>query len=196
MQKIQENVHELIFRISKNGDERAFRMLFDLYFAKLIPFANYHINNTFQSEEIISDVFIKIWRQRSKLGSIKQFDLYLYTAVRNGCYNYLRDSSRKNRVWIIEESPVLIEPENPETILTSLELKSLLLETISNLPPKCRLIFRMVREDGMKYQEVADLLNISVKTVDVQVGRAVTRIRKVVEMFNRHQSGLKQAPNS
>ena len=54
----------------------------------------------------------------------------------------------------------------------------------------------MVREDGMKYQEVADLLNISVKTVDVQVGRAVTRIRKVVEMFNRHQSGLKQAPNS
>ena len=92
MQKIQENVHELIFRISKNGDERAFRMLFDLYFAKLIPFANYHINNTFQSEEIISDVFIKIWRQRSKLGSIKQFDLYLYTAVRNGCYNYLRDN--------------------------------------------------------------------------------------------------------
>ena len=181
--------------VSKNADERAFRMLFDHYFSRLIPFANYHINNAFQSEEIIADVFIKIWQQRVKLADIKHFDRYLYTAVRNGCYNYLRDNKRKNHVWIVEECPILIEAENPENIYTSLELKSLLLEAVSKLPPKCRIVFRMVREDGLKYQEVADLSGISVKTVDVQVGRAVARIRKVVETFNQQKPKLKQNQN-
>jgi RNA polymerase sigma-70 factor (family 1) len=177
------NLDRLIKSIIE-GDENAFKSLFDHFYPELLNYAWYISGSKFAAEEIVSAVFINFWQTRKKLPDVKNLNSYLFISVKNRSYNYLRD----NGLRIIREDEKerfqpIITFENPESQYLSNELRTIILNAIEELPDRCRMVFRLVREDGLKYQEAADLLDISVKTVEVQMGRATAKLKSALEPY-------------
>ena len=154
-----KELNNLFVEIGDNN-ELSFRVFYDHFFPRFFRIAHYYIRNNENAEEVVLDVFTKFWNNRKKLSAIKNFKNYAFTAVKNHSLNYLK----KNKVVVEEldeyQSSKLIEYTGPEKIFIGRELAGELEKAVSKLPPRCQLIFRMVREDGMKYREVADALNM------------------------------------
>lgn len=129
------------------------------------------------AEEIVSDVFIKVWQIRSRLGEIDNLRVYIYTITRNFSINYIQ-RNYKNAPVSIETMDIepMIETGDPEELCISAELVNNIRKAIRQLPPQCRLVFQLVKEDGLKYKEAADVLNISVLTVRNQLAIAIRKI--------------------
>ena len=173
----------------KNGDESSFRELFDIYYERLFRIAHYYVKNNENSEEIVMDVFANFWKRRKKLPEIMNFKNYAYSSVKNQSLNFIK----KNRIDTesLDEYTVsrMIEYVEPENLFLGKELAKKLEKTVSNLPPRCQLIYRMIREDGLKYKEVAETLDVSLKAIDNQMLIAMKRMRLVMEDY------VKDKPN-
>lgn len=176
-----EEIKQLQVRISQHGDQDAYGRMYIAYMPYLFKFANSIIKNRELAEEIVSDVFIKIWQNRSEIGKIDNFKLYLYISTRNTALNYLSRHFRKEVVSLEEMSMnISTSPYNPEQLLiTSEAVKKINIE-IQKLPPRCKLIFKLVKEDRLKYNDIAQLLNISVKTIDNQMAIALKKISSAI----------------
>lgn len=165
------------------GDQRAFRQLFDHYAQKLTRFAFSIVKNNEAAVEIIDEVFIRIWKQRENVPAITHLTTYLYTATKNTALNYL---SRKANEQINEPFDFiniqLQEEECPDQQMVTAEIFKNIRAAIEELPPRCKMIFKLVREDGLRYQQVADILNISINTVDAQMVIAVKKISEKVKV--------------
>ncbi len=184
--KRQKNIeiHELIKRISQSDDQIAFRKLFDFYYPRLLNFAQYLLESKYASDLVISTVFTELWKRRKKLPKISGFDNYLLKATKNTCLNYLRDDRRLRFEKIdAHECKLAKSVESPEDKFISNEMRTEIVRAIDSLPPKCRQIFELIREDGFKYKEVAELLEISEKTVENQMGRAYSKLRNKLSHF-------------
>ncbi|WP_332733470.1 RNA polymerase sigma-70 factor [Flavihumibacter sp.] len=168
-------------RIARFDDQAAYRELFSAFYTPLTQFAFGFTRSKQSAEEIVSDVFIIIWEKRKRLENISSLKLYLYTATRNTAYNFL---SRQNRVLLTDLSEIPVDLKSvhldPERMLITAEMKKMVQEAIMKLPPRCRLIFKLVKEDELKYREVAELLKLSVKTVETQMSIALKRIGEAV----------------
>lgn len=166
------------------GDQIAFKAFFEHYYPELLNYAFYIVESRYAAEEIVSSVFINIWQQRSKLVEVKNLRSYLFVSVKNRSYNYVRDN---RQIQAHEEDHdrhfLSTSFENPESLYLSEELRKIILDSIEQLPARCKMIFRLVREDGMKYKEVAELLDISVKTVEVQMGRAIAKLKTTLSPY-------------
>jgi RNA polymerase sigma-70 factor (ECF subfamily) len=182
-----ENLIHIIEEI-KDDNERSFRLLFEHYYPRILRVACYRVKNEELAQEVVMDVFTKLWKYRKKLSEIHNFTNYIFTAVKNQSINYIK----KNKVLIESlddhQSSCLIEYVEPEKLFLGRELAKEIETAVSNLPPRCQLIFRMVREDGLKYKEVADTLGISLKAVENQLLIAMKRIRKVVTDYSENAS--------
>ncbi len=163
------------------GDQKAFRHLFDEYAEKLSRFALSIVKNKEGATEIVDEIFVKIWKQRVNVPSIEHLKTYLYVATKNGALNYL---SRKANEQITEPfdfiNVELQEDECPDQQLITAEILKKIHDAVNELPPRCKVIFKLVREDGLKYKEAADILNITVNTVDAQMVIAVKKISEKV----------------
>ena len=168
-------------------DVQAYKQLFLLFQPALLQFAVSIIRSRELSEEIVSDVFIKIWQKRQHLDKIENLQFYLFTAVRNRAINKLHEQ-RKNSAISIDDAPIEIRSiyHDPEQKLISAEMIQEIQAAIQQLPSRCRLIFKLVKEDGLKYKEVAELLHISVKTVENQMSLAFKKIGSAIN-FGSHQ---------
>lgn len=173
-------------RIARFNDQQAYRELYMAFFPPLLQFANGFIKSRQSAEEIVSDVFITIWEKRNRLEHISNLKLYLYTATRNTAINYI---TRHNKVMITELSELPIEPQSlhydPERMLITSEMKKMIAEAINSLPTRCKLIFKLVKEDELKYREVAELLKVSIKTVETQMSIALRRIGEAIRFDPR-----------
>ena len=172
-----EEIKLLQQNICANNSEHAFGKLYMAFMPKMLQFAQSIIKNKELAEEIVSDVFIKIWQYRENLEKIDNLKLYLYISVKNTAINYLARHYRKDVISIDE---INIETDaiqyNPEQLLITSEVVNRINTAIKMLPPRCKLIFKLAKEDGLKYNEIAQLLNISVKTIDNQMAIAVKKI--------------------
>ena len=179
--KDQNLLPGILHRISKNSDEKAFKELFDRYAFRLIGFANSFLNNYELSEEVVSDVFFKIWTQRDLLGRIENFHAYLFKATRNTALNYI-DQEKRQKAERLENLNVdlMIDHISPETSLIDSELREAVEAAVNCLPPKCKLIYNLAKVEKMKYKEIASLLQVSVKTIDSQIAIAVRKIGNVI----------------
>ncbi len=182
-----EAIDQIVYAICRHDDRQAFRRLFDIYYQRLLNYAFFILESGTDAQEVVSAIFVKVWNQRKTIGDVKNLDSYLYVSIKNQCYNYIRD----NRGLLLqtldsEEYTFVSSHQNPEKQFLDSELKEKIVAAVEELPPKCRLIFRMVREDGMKYAEVAEQLNLSVKTVEVQMGRAYAKMRQALTPFVQH----------
>ncbi len=176
-------IKELQRRLSMYDDESAYKDLFIAFFKPLQQFAFSFIKTKELAEEIVSDVFIKIWQKRSELELIANLKVYLYVSIKNTALTYLLKQHRQVAISI-DELDVELESftPNPEEILLSGELIKKVEEVIRTLPPRCKIIFKLIKEDGLRYKEVAEILNISVKTIDNQLAIALRKINKVVNI--------------
>lgn len=164
------------------GDQHAFRQLFNAFAERLTYFAFSITRNKEASMEIMDEVFIRIWKNRSHLPEIDNITTYLYTAIKNTSLNYLSKKANEQITQPFDFLNVLLEENaSPEQSLISSEIMKKIQAAVENLPPKCKMIFKLVREDGLKYKEVADVLNISVNTVDAQMVIAVKKISEKVK---------------
>jgi RNA polymerase sigma-70 factor (ECF subfamily) len=161
-----------------NGDTQAFKKLYDCCCAPLLQVALAIVHHREMAEEIVADVFIAVWRHKKELRGITNLKWYLYAATRNIALNYLRKYAHK-KTWHLDEAFLPEYETDPEARLISNEMMQHINAAINALPPQCRLIFKLVKEDGLKYREVADLLNVSIKTVENQVGIALKKLAKV-----------------
>jgi len=174
-------------QIAALDDQQAYRKLFDALAGPLIRWSQVYVKQYEVAEEIVSDVFMWLWQQRSRLGSIRQVRLYLYQAVKNRSLNYLRTIHSRTEFEDIASFEATVIPaiqfnaDDPEQILLNNELRRHMEKAIASLPARCRLIFRLVKDDGMHYKEVAELLQISVKTVETQMGIAFRRLAEAIQ---------------
>lgn len=177
----EDGIRKLIEKISLKNDHRAFRDFFDLYYTRLLKLAYYYVESSNISEEIVSTVFIGIWNNRKKLIDVKRVEAYLFTSVKYKCFSYLRDS-KKSDFFSLDSHDEALQAEfrNPYGDLIQKELREKVLCVINSLPPRCKLIFELVKDDGLKYREVADLLEISIKSVEAQVSKAMIILRKEI----------------
>lgn len=168
-------------RIARFDDQQAYRELFESFYSPLLQFAQSYIRSRQQAEEVVSDVFINIWEKRKRLEGIENLRVYLYAATRNIALNYI---SRQNRIHTTDIQELPIEQAtvymDPERLMITNEMKRMIREAVEQLPARCRLIFRLVKEDEFKYREVAEVMNISVKTVEAQMTIALKKIGQAV----------------
>jgi len=167
----------LMQREISKGNEKAFADLYSLFYHKLFHFATVITRSPEVSEELVEDVFVKLWSNRINVLGIKNLAVYLYVAVKNKSLNAV---AKKAQAFI--QSPFddveidISHSIDPYNMLVTAEMLEKMRQAIENLPPRCKMIFKLVREDGLKYREVAEILNISVNTIDVQMAIAVKKI--------------------
>jgi RNA polymerase sigma-70 factor (ECF subfamily) len=188
----QEEIRELQLKIAGNNDNHAFGQLYMSYIHNLQQFANSIIKNHELAEEIVSDVFLKIWQNRANLGKIENFKLYLYISTKNTALNYLSRHFRREIVSLDEMSlNIPAVSYNPENLLITSEAVKKIEFAIQNLPLRCRLIFKLAKEDGLKYNDISKLLNISIKTIDNQMAIALKKISSAISFdFKRNPGHL------
>jgi RNA polymerase sigma-70 factor (family 1) len=166
-------------------DEQVFTDMYRQYFVKLFRFALSVTHCKEASEEIVHDVLINLWKKRNVVNEIENLNTYLYVSVKNLSLNYLRSEGKHIYVdaemLCNEKSYISIDPES---VLISKERINNLNLLINNLPVKCRIVFRLIKEDGLKYKEAAALLNISVKTVENQLAIALKKIAFALKKSN------------
>jgi len=164
-----------------SGDQSAYKELFELFYHRLLRLAFIITKSRELSEEIVSDVFIGLWRNREKISAIDNLTVYLYVAIRNTSLNYL---SRLTKATIVSLDDLDFEPEqpfaDPEQALITKEMNSRIFRAIQSLPPKCRIIFKLVKEDGLTYREAAEVLHLSVGTIDNQLVIALKKLSRAL----------------
>ncbi|MFT3934475.1 MAG: RNA polymerase sigma-70 factor [Chitinophagaceae bacterium] len=175
------NIKALQQRLALYEDMKAYESLYTLLAPSLQNFCFSFVKSGEASEEIVSDVFIKLWQIRNKLSEIENLKVYLYTIAKNFCLNYI---SRyfKNPVLRLDEMDIepVISAGNPEEACISADTIAQIQACIRALPPQCRIIFQLVKEDGMSYREAAEVLNVSILTVRNQVFIATRKIALVI----------------
>lgn len=166
----------------QNGDENEFKEFYHLQFFKLYQFAYSFVHSKETSEEIVNDVFLAFWQKRSVVNTIDNIQVYLYVFVKNASLKYLRRNNLPVPVSIddlsVDHFPMVADPE---LLLSQRELQQQIREAIEQLPPRCRLIFKLVKEDGLTYKQVASILDISVKTVDSQLYLALKKLAVILQ---------------
>jgi RNA polymerase sigma-70 factor (family 1) len=165
------------------SDQSSFRQLFHLYAKKLTQFAFAIVKSNEAAREIVDEVFIKIWKNRSSITTIQNLTVYLYTAIKNTSLNYLSARAKQNMVESFDFFSIQLSDNNsPEKTMITSELLKKINAAIDQLPPRCKMVFKLVREDGLSYKEVGAILKISPKTVDAQMMIAVKQISEKVKM--------------
>jgi len=163
-------------RITK-GDKSAFNKLFLLYYDKLCQFVVHYVRDADIAENIVQELFFKIWINRTAWNFTHNIVSYLYKAARNYSLNHLKNNKIKNK-FLDDYTKSFNLSETPEKELFDKEFSERVHSAINELPEQCRIIFIMKKFDGLKYAEIADIKNISVKTVETQMGRALKYLRK------------------
>lgn len=172
-------IKRLLSAIAFTNDQAAYKELFMLLHSRLKQFAYGILKSQEESEELVSDLFIKVWEKREKLTSIESPLLYFYTSVKNLAFNRLqkhkKEVSLRSEEWFVQISNIC---QNPEELMMTAEMLKQIKKAVNELPPRCKLIFKLIKEDGLKYREVAELLQLSEKTIEAQMAIALRRLGK------------------
>jgi RNA polymerase sigma-70 factor (ECF subfamily) len=172
---------DLLKKEIESGNQKAFRHVYHYFYKRLLQFAVILTKNKEAAEEVVEDVFIKFWKNRKNVAAIRNLKVYLYTATKNTCLNYLSSKANESITKPFDAINIeLSDSISPEQLLIYRETFTRIKSAIETLPPKCKIIFKLIREDGLKYKEVADVLNLSYNTVDAQMSIAIRRIALLV----------------
>ncbi len=178
---------EIFTRLADEPNRGLYEFFFNKYYPKLIWFAMLYVKQHSAAEEIVSDVLLNLFNRLSKIAESQNLEGYIFIAVKNQSLKYLRKSNRITYLENFEsdEDLMLTTPVNPELIYIENEFYQFIREAIESLPPKRKLVFRMVKEEGLRYQDVAELLDISIKTVETHMGLALRVIHQTIQDYNK-----------
>ena len=167
------------------GDKTAFDAFFEYYYPKLIQFARIYINNQQQAEDVVADVLTNLLIHRERVFSLDHFEAYLYSSIKNKALSSIK---RQARLDYLPEDTKDYEPAsdpaaNPHDLLVGQEFNDYIFQIIDNLPPRRKMVFQLIREEGLSYREVASLLEISERTVEVHLKLAIKDLRTNIEYY-------------
>ena len=172
-----------LFEEIRNDNEKAFEKLFHNYYGHLCLYASQIIQDDISAEEIVQDFFVKLWEKRKQLVIKTSIKNYFFRSIKNLCLNFIK----YNKIKLNHAQSVLSYAKNNQSVEDSfieIDLMEKIEQGIQSLPEKRQEIFRMSREDGLKYREIAEKLNISIKTVETQMGLAIKTLREKLKNYN------------
>lgn len=176
---IEEKYEEpALLAMLAEDSEYAFQLLFDRYRNRIYKVAVLYVKSPLLAEEIVQDVFLKVWFHRKEINKLRSFEAWLFTVSRNYIINYIKKlasewKARKN--WILEASA---DPEeDTDASVRSIRFQELLSEAIGSLPPRQQKVYQLAKENGLSYEAIARQLNISPLTVKTHMSRALDAIR-------------------
>ncbi|MFD1602108.1 RNA polymerase sigma factor [Flavobacterium artemisiae] len=172
--------NDLLIEALRNGDESAYTYLIDTYHHKLCVYANSLVKNVYSAEDIVQNVFIKVWEQRTRLKSDHSLKSFLYKLA----YNEFIDLYRKNQsLFSLEKSyhealNGIVQEEDSESFQRVMNAVN---KEIQNLPPKCKEVFILSKKEGLTNIEIAEHLDVSIKTVEAQITKAFSLLRSSLD---------------
>jgi len=171
-----------LLREFQKDDETAFEKIFRFYYQPLCVFASRILQDEVAAEELVQDFFVKFWEKRAQIQIETSLKSYLFRSTKNLCLNHLKHEQIKiqHAKKVIADS----EEKDFEDQFVEINLQKDIESSIAELPEKRREIFRLSREEGLKYREIAERLNISVKTVEAQMGLAIKTLREKLRKYN------------
>ena len=167
----------------KEGSESAFEMVFRTYYRPLCQYAYSFLNDRDEAEEVVQAAFINIWDKREQVEIQTSLKAYLYRIVRNSCLNVIKHEKVKKQHVAHEMVHAESTHEGVTQSVISSELEERISIAMKALPEQCRLVFQLSRFEELKYAEIADQLNISVKTVENQIGKALKIMREQLKDY-------------
>jgi len=170
---------EIIRRI-RQGDKVEFESLFRSSYVSLVRYAKSIIKDHDSAEEIVQDLFFRLWQNREKINIESSLNGYLFRAVHNKCLHYINHLKIVGQHAQETVAGQTSKSEDPVDIIRYNELQEKINLILERLPDRCSLIFCMSRFDGLKYNEIAEKLSVSVKTVEANMGRALKEFRKAL----------------
>lgn len=164
----------------RNGDPNAFEQLFKLHYSNLCSYLRIIIKEREVIEDIVQELFVYIWENRNNFSPKGNIKSYLFKAVRNKAINYYKHETVK--LNSTEELKLIYfsETNNVEKQYDAKEINQLITKSVTLLPEKCREIFTLIKFNGFTYQETAEILNLSIKTIENQMGRALIKLRELL----------------
>jgi len=172
----------LIFEAIKKDDSSAYELIFREYYRPMTAYAFRFLGNLADSESIVQDVFLRLWQKRKEIMITSSLQNYLFRSVKNHCINYIEHEKIKTGYQTLIIRNEADRSEYSEFFL-EFGLMTKIETAIASLPEKRQEIFRLAREDGLKYREIADRLNISVKTVETQMTLALKQLREALKEY-------------
>lgn len=186
MAALENSTEKEIFSLLQKGNAYAYELIFRRYYLSLCGFAARFVGQPETAEEIVQEIFLKLWEKKSSFSIDSSLKSYLFRAVYNSCLNYHMHAKIENKYLSFLKETSLRNETGSDPVLDSLAYKELnekITEAIERLPAECKKIFKMSRFDGMKYAQIAEQLRISVKTVETQISRALLRLRSELKEF-------------
>lgn len=173
-------------KIAVNNDAAAFERLYLHVAPELTRFACSFVKEPAIAEDIVAETFATLWKKRATLMEIENLRVYLFSSIRNASLNHLQQQQRTAFYSFDQLSVALgsyFSTANPEQQYITRELAAAVAQAVESLPPKCRMIFKLAREERLRYKEIAAILNISVRTIDSQVAIALRRIHTAIAPY-------------
>jgi RNA polymerase sigma-70 factor (ECF subfamily) len=167
----------------QSGNESAFEMIFRSYYQPLCRYAYSFLEDKEEAEEVVQSAFITIWEKRKSLDIQTSLKSYLYRMVRNACLNVIKHEKIKQQHVTHELTVADTSNESVTQKVYATELELKISEAMKTLPEQCRLVFQLSRFEELKYQEIADQLQISVKTVENHMGKALKLMREQLKEY-------------
>lgn len=183
------DILELQQRIAEYEDTAAYKKIFFCFFLPLKSFSFSILKTKEVAEEVVSDVLIEVWAKRKQLHEIEDLKMYLYISVRNTSLRRLQQTQKTNMLSLddVEVEFACADPDAETNLITN-ELSQKIDQAIESLPPQCKIIFKLAKQDNLRYKEIAQLLNISVKTIDNQLSTALKKIALVLQVSVKRPS--------
>lgn len=174
---------DVLFDQIKTGDQKALELLFSIYFPRLNDFARNVVNDDGISQDIVQEVFVKVWEKRAEIECLN-IEAFLFRLVRNRCIDYIKHlkvvNNRLHKIHIASKYEELYRIDfvgNEPYVLIEAELKMKIEKTIHDLPDRCREVFMLSRMNGLKNKEIAEKLDINIKNVERHLNRALKSFR-------------------
>lgn len=162
----------------QKGDEESFEFLFKKYYLPLTRFAWRYVNSKAIAEELVQEIFTKVWEKRKDLDTTGSVRSYLYSSVRNLSINHLNHHEVKNRY----DKQWTSQRENPEIKfhdkIREEQIRNAIATAIEELPPRSKMTYKLHRYDGLTYEEISEVMEVSVKTVESQMTRTLKILRE------------------
>lgn len=172
-----------VLQTIQSGNESAFEMIFKAYYQPLCRYAYSFLEDREEAEEVVQSSFITVWEKRKSLDIQTSLKSYLYRMVRNGCLNVIKHEKVKKQHAAHELAVADVSYESVSQKVYATELETKISEAMKVLPEQCRLVFQLSRFEELKYQEIADQLKISVKTVENHMGKALKIMREQLKEY-------------
>ena len=166
-----ETIRDLLVKIALKNDQSSFKELYFHFYQRIFSFIKIYIKDTSNAEEVANEVFVSIWKKRTAFEEIRNFTAYIYRTAKNHSLNYIAQNKLPAHIDV-DDINIDILSADPNVIdhISGTEFSQKVSALISKLPPKGRVVFNLIKNDDLSYQEVADLLNISIKTVEYHMG--------------------------